>query len=43
MDDFASKFDRVFLSCKFRKPAIHYYANELLIIPSDNPWAILNI
>ena len=32
----------IFLSCKLPKPAIHYYANELLIC-SDNPWTMLNI
>ena len=31
-----------FLSCRFPKPAIHYYANELLIW-SDYPWTMLNI
>ena len=31
-----------FLSCRFPKPAIHYYANELLIW-SDHPWTMLNI
>ena len=42
MDDFATKFDRFFLSCRFPKPAIYYYAKELLIW-SDHPWIILNI
>ena len=42
MDDFASKFDVFFMSCGFPKPAIHYYANELLIW-SDHPWTMLNI
>ena len=41
-DDLATKFYRVFLSCRFLKPAIHYYANELLIW-SDHPWIMLNI
>ena len=36
MDNFATKFDHVFLSCRFPKPAIHYYTNELLIW-SDHP------
>ena len=31
-----------FLSCRFPKPAIHYYANESLIW-SDHPWTMLNI
>ena len=31
-----------FMSCVFPKPAIHYYANELLIW-SDHPWTMLNI
>ena len=31
-----------FLSCRFPRPAIHYYANELLIW-SDHPWPMLNI
>ena len=31
-----------FLSSRFPKPAIHYYANELLIW-SDHPWTMLNI
>ena len=31
-----------FLSCRFPKRAIHYYANELLIW-SDHPWTMLNI
>ena len=31
-----------FMSCGFPKPAIHYYANELLIW-SDHPWTMLNI
>ena len=42
MDDFASKFDSVFLSWRFPKPAIRYYANELLIW-SDHPGTMLNI
>ena len=32
----------LFLSSRFPKPAIHYYANELLIW-SDHPWTMLNI
>ena len=36
MDNFATKFNRVFLSCRFPKPAIHYYTNELFI-SSDHP------
>ena len=31
----------IFLSCRFPKPVIHYYANKSLIW-SDHPWAILN-
>ena len=31
-----------FLNCRFPKPAIHYYANKLLIW-SDHPWTMLNI
>ena len=32
MDDFATKFDPVFLSFRFPKPAMNYYANKLAII-----------
>ena len=31
-----------FLNCRFLKPAIHYYANELFIW-GNHPWIMLNI
>ena len=31
-----------FISCRFPKPAIHYYANKSSIW-SDHPWIMLNI
>ena len=45
INDLTKKKDSLivfFLSCRFLKPAIHYYANELLIW-SNHLWIMLNI